>query len=104
MQYLDKEKEKLHNEPIYIEGSKDDIIVEVALQYCETYHEVVSGYANNINTHEGGTHLTGLRRALTSTVNKYARDVKMLKEKDLSVVIIVVWEQILFMVLQGVLK
>lgn len=82
VKYLDTDKEQLHAEPIYIEGNKDDIIVEVAMQYCETYHEVVSGYANNINTHEGGSHLTGLRRALTSTINKYARDVKMLKEKD----------------------
>ena len=82
VKYLDDNKEKLHPEPIFIEGSKDDIIVELALQYCETYHELISGYANNINTHEGGTHLTGLRRALTSTVNKYARDVKMLRDKD----------------------
>lgn len=82
VKYLDNAKEQLHPEPIYIEGSRDDIIVEVAMQYCETYNEVISGYANNINTHEGGTHLTGLRRALTSSVNKYARDVKMLKDKD----------------------
>jgi DNA gyrase subunit B len=76
---LNKNKKPLHPDPIYVSGEKDDIIVEVALQYNDGYTETVFCYANNINNIEGGTHLTGFRGALTRTVNKYAEDKGLLK-------------------------
>jgi DNA gyrase subunit B len=76
---LNKNKNTLHPKPIYVSGEKDDIIVEVALQYHDGYTETIFSYANNINNLEGGTHLTGFRGALTRTVNKYAEDHGLLK-------------------------
>jgi DNA gyrase subunit B len=81
---LNKNKKPLHPEPIYVSGEKDDIIVEVALQYNDGYTETVFCYANNINNIEGGTHLTGFRGALTRTVNKYAEDKGFLKNAKVS--------------------
>ncbi|MFI5323807.1 MAG: DNA topoisomerase (ATP-hydrolyzing) subunit B, partial [Thermodesulfobacteriota bacterium] len=81
---LNKNKKPLHPEPIYVLGEKDDIIVEVALQYNDGYTETVFCYANNINNIEGGTHLTGFRGALTRTVNKYAEDKGLLKNAKVS--------------------
>src|SRR5215204_3455830 len=76
-------REPLHPKVVYIEDSKDDMgEVEVALQWNNSYQEALLSFANNINTHEGGTHLSGFRSALTGTVNKYARQVGELKEKD----------------------
>ena len=77
---LNKNKKPLHPEPIYVSGERDDIIVEVALQYNDSYSEILFSYANNINNIEGGTHLTGFRGALTRSVNKYAEDKGLLKE------------------------
>lgn len=79
VQELNKNKNTLHPKPIYVSGEKDDIIVEVALQYHDGYTETIFSYANNINNIEGGTHLTGFRGALTRTVNKYAEDHGLLK-------------------------
>jgi len=79
VQELNKNKNNLHPKPIYISGEKDDIIVEVALQYHDGYNETIFCYANNISNLEGGTHLTGFRGALTRTVNKYAEDHGLLK-------------------------
>ncbi len=79
VQELNKNKNTLHPKPIYVSGEKDDIIVEVALQYHDGYTETIFCYANNINNIEGGTHLTGFRGALTRTVNKYAEDQGLLK-------------------------
>ncbi|HEX3037166.1 MAG TPA: DNA topoisomerase (ATP-hydrolyzing) subunit B [Thermodesulfobacteriota bacterium] len=76
---LNKNKNSLHPKPIYVSGTKDDIIVEVALQYHDGYSETIFSYANNINNIEGGTHLTGFRGALTRTINKYAEDHGLLK-------------------------
>ncbi|REJ85358.1 MAG: DNA topoisomerase (ATP-hydrolyzing) subunit B [Bacteroidetes bacterium] len=70
--YLDANREKLIPEPIYIEGEKSGIPVEVAMQYNTSFNENVHSYVNNINTHEGGTHLAGFRRALTRTLKSYA--------------------------------
>ncbi len=81
---LNKNKKPLHPEPIYISGTKDDIIVEVALQYNDSYSETIFAYANNINNIEGGTHLTGFRGALTRTVNKYAEDKGLVKNAKVS--------------------
>ncbi len=74
VRFLDASRETITPEPIYFEGEKDGIPVEVAMQYNNEYKENVFTYVNNINTHEGGTHLTGFRRGLTSTLSKYAKD------------------------------
>jgi len=70
--YLDEAREKLMPEPIEIEGEKNGVPVEVAMQYNTTFSENIHSYVNNINTHEGGTHLSGFRRALTRTLKSYA--------------------------------
>jgi len=81
-QYLDRNREALIQDVIYFEGEKDNIPVEVALTYNTSYTENIQAYVNNINTHEGGTHLSGFRRGLTSTLKKYAVESGMLaKEK-----------------------
>jgi len=81
-QYIDRNREALVQDVIYFEGEKDNIPVEVALTYNTSYTENIQAYVNNINTHEGGTHLSGFRRGLTNTLKKYAVDSGMLaKEK-----------------------
>lgn len=82
VEYLNKKKDCLHSEPIYIARAEDDIFVEVAMQYNTSYVENVYSYANNIATVEGGTHLTGFRSALTKVINDYARKFKLLKDSD----------------------
>ncbi len=79
VKYLNESRETIHN-PIYIEGEKDNTPVEIAFQYSTAYSENVSSYVNNINTHEGGTHLTGFRTALTRTLNNYAVKNKLVKD------------------------
>ncbi|WP_040951120.1 DNA topoisomerase (ATP-hydrolyzing) subunit B [Gorillibacterium massiliense] len=81
VQYLNRNREALHD-PIYTEGSKDSISVEVALQYNDSYNENIFSYANNIHTHEGGTHESGFKSALTRILNDYARKNGGLKESD----------------------
>ncbi|PDH52960.1 MAG: DNA topoisomerase (ATP-hydrolyzing) subunit B [Bacteroidetes bacterium MED-G17] len=78
VQYLDSTRTTLIPEPIYVEGEKDGIPVEVALQYNNGYSENIHSYVNNINTIEGGTHVAGFRRSLTRTLKKYAENSKML--------------------------
>ncbi|MFM7015612.1 MAG: DNA topoisomerase (ATP-hydrolyzing) subunit B [Bacteroidota bacterium] len=78
VEYLDKTREKLMEDPIYMEGEKSGIPVEVALSYNSSFNENVHSYVNNINTHEGGTHLAGFRRALTRTLKNYAEKEGML--------------------------
>ncbi len=80
--YINRSKTAINEKPIYIEGEKDTNIVEVALQYTDTYNENIYTYVNNINTEEGGTHLSGLKQALTRTINDYARKINALKEGD----------------------
>lgn len=80
--FLDKDKDMINPKPIYLEGEKNNIIVEVAMQYCDTYSENIFTYVNNINTEEGGTHLSGFRKALTRTINAYARANKILKDNE----------------------
>jgi DNA gyrase subunit B len=80
--YLDRNRESLISEVVYFEGEKDGIPVEVALTYNTSYTENIQAYVNNINTYEGGTHLSGFRRGLTNTLKKYATDSGLLaKEK-----------------------
>lgn len=82
VRYVDENKDKINEEPIYIEGIKENNIVEVAIQYCDTYNENIFTFVNNINTEEGGTHLSGFKQALTHTINDYARKIGTLKEND----------------------
>ncbi|MDR0970005.1 MAG: DNA topoisomerase (ATP-hydrolyzing) subunit B [Lentimicrobiaceae bacterium] len=80
LSYLDENREKLTPDPIAISGERNEVPVEIALQYNTSFTENLHSYVNNINTHEGGTHLTGFRRALTRTLKKYADDNKMLEK------------------------
>ena len=81
VEYLNKNKEKLHPKPIYIEKA-GDFPVEIAIQYTTSYSENIYTFVNNINTIEGGTHLEGFKRALTKVFNDYAKSKNLLKEKD----------------------
>ena len=72
VQFLNSARKALHNEIVYIETSRDDVEIELAFQYNDGYNENVFSFVNNINTHEGGTHLTGFKSALTRTINAYA--------------------------------
>ncbi|HFI0578102.1 TPA: DNA topoisomerase (ATP-hydrolyzing) subunit B [Streptococcus suis] len=82
VEYLNENKDVIFDTPIYTEGEMDDITVEVAMQYTTSYHENVVSFANNIHTHEGGTHEQGFRTALTRVINDYAKKNKILKEND----------------------
>lgn len=79
---LNKSKDVLHEEPIYVEGEKDGISVEVAMQYNDGFTSQIYSYANNIHTHEGGTHEYGFKTALTRVINDYARKNQIFKESD----------------------
>lgn len=78
IEYLDETREKLMPDPICIEGEKNDIPIDIAMQYNSSFAENIHSYVNNINTHEGGTHLAGFRRALTRTLKNYAEKSGML--------------------------
>ena len=80
--YLNRSKASLYNQVIYCEGVKDDVLVEVAMQHNDSYTENIYSFVNNINTPEGGTHLTGFKNALTKTLNDYARKNKLLKDNE----------------------
>jgi DNA gyrase subunit B len=79
VQHLNKNKNVLHEDVIYFEATKDDVIVEVALQYNDGYNDNTHSFANNINTIEGGTHLSGFKAAMTRTLNDYARKNSLIK-------------------------
>ena len=82
VQFLNKNKEKIHEDVIYVEGERDGISVEIALQYNTSVAGNLYSFANNINTHEGGTHEAGFRTALTRIVNNYAKKLNALKGED----------------------
>jgi DNA gyrase subunit B len=82
VRFLNENKEPMHQKVVYFEGEEDEGAVEVAMQWNGSYQESIFSFANNINTHEGGTHLSGFRSALTRTLNAYARNRGILKEKD----------------------
>ena len=82
VRHLNRNKEPLHSRPIYVDRREGSTLVEVALQYNDTYTENVLGFANNINTVDGGTHVTGFRSALTSSLNDWARKAGVLKAGD----------------------
>ena len=82
VEYINKAKTALYDEVIYCEGQRGDVQVEVAMQHNDTYTESTYSFVNNINTPEGGTHLTGFKNALTKTFNDYARNKKLLKDNE----------------------
>ncbi|MGJ7044716.1 DNA topoisomerase (ATP-hydrolyzing) subunit B [Thermoanaerobacterium thermosulfurigenes] len=82
VKYLNRNKEVLHPEPIYMESKSDTYEVEVAMQYNDSYTENIFSFANNIDTREGGTHLIGFKTALTKVINDYARKFNIIKEND----------------------
>jgi DNA gyrase subunit B len=86
VQYLNQNKAAVNDKPIYMRGEKDGIDVEIALQWNDGYAEIVYSFANNINTHEGGTHLSGFRSALTRTINSYVAKNNLAKDlKDANI-------------------
>jgi DNA gyrase subunit B len=82
VRHLNENKDTLHRKTIFFDGEEDEGQVEVAMQWNASYQESIFSFANNINTHEGGSHLSGFRAALTRTLNAYARSKGLLKEKD----------------------
>src|SRR5690606_28414883 len=81
VKYLDENRDPLMQQPIFIQGEVDDTPVAVALQYNSTYNENVHSFVNNINTHEGGTHVSGFRRALTRSLKTFAEKNNLIKGK-----------------------
>lgn len=81
VKYLDENRQTLHK-PVYIEGEKDDTPVEISFEYNDSYSDNIFSYVNNINTHEGGSHLVGFKTALTRTLNNYAYKNKLIKENS----------------------
>ncbi|MBO1514969.1 MULTISPECIES: DNA topoisomerase (ATP-hydrolyzing) subunit B [Metabacillus] len=82
VEHLNRTREVIHDEPVYIEGEKDGITTEVAIQYNDSYTSNIYSFANNIHTYEGGTHEAGFKTALTRVINDYARKNKIFKEND----------------------
>ena len=82
VQFLNSQKKPVHQEVIYIETERDDIGIELAMQYNDSYADTTFSFVNNINTHEGGTHLTGFKSALTRVVNQYVQKSNALNKKD----------------------
>ncbi len=86
VKYLNKSKTPLYDDILYFEGKKDNVYVEVAMQHNDSYTESAYSFVNNINTPEGGTHLTGFRNAITKTFNDYARNAKLLKDSEANLI------------------
>ena len=82
VRFINQDKTVLHENIIHLEGEEDDVYFEVAMQYNNSYNDNIYSFVNNINTHDGGTHEEGVRRALTRILNNYARKNNILKEKD----------------------
>lgn len=85
VEYLNRAKSPLHSQPIYFQGEKEGVEIEIAIQYNDGYDEKIFTFANNINTHEGGTHLSGFRAALTRTMNNYASANNLLKNVKVAI-------------------
>lgn len=83
IKYLDENKTPLHNEPVYFQHAGDEMEIEIAFQYNETYQENIFSFANNINTIDGGTHLSGFKKGLTRTINTYIGNNNLLKNNKL---------------------
>jgi len=85
VRYLNSKKEPLHNDVIFTEGDKDKVIVEIAIQYTDSYNENIFSFVNNINTIEGGTHLVGFKTALTRVINDYAKKAGLINDNDVAI-------------------
>lgn len=85
VEYLGKNKSPLHKQPIYISGKREDVEIEVAIQYNNSYKEQIYTFANNINTHDGGSHLVGFKTAVTRTINSYINAKNVLKGKKVNI-------------------
>ncbi len=83
--YLNNKKEPLHEDIIYTEGKREKVMVELSLQYTDSYNENIFSFVNNINTIEGGSHLVGFKTALTRVINDYAKKYNLLKENDVAI-------------------
>ncbi len=82
VQLLNKNKKGIHPDIIYVEGQEDDVLMEIAMQYNDTYNASVYSFTNNINTYEGGTHEEGVKRSLTRVINNYAKNARYIKDND----------------------
>ncbi len=82
VEHINKSKDPIHKDVVYFEKSQEDYIVEVAMQYTDSYAESIYTFANNVNNHDGGTHLSGFKAAMTRTINDYARKANLLKENQ----------------------
>ncbi|MFC0186648.1 DNA topoisomerase (ATP-hydrolyzing) subunit B [Fictibacillus aquaticus] len=82
VEHINRSREPIHEEPIFVEGEKDGISIEIALQYNDSYTSNIYSFANNINTHEGGTHESGFKTALTRVINDYGRKNNLFKDND----------------------
>ncbi len=82
VKFINKDKTVIHDQIIHLEGEEDNVFFEVAMQYNSSYNDNIYSFVNNINTHDGGTHEEGVKRALTRIINSYARKANILKEKD----------------------
>lgn len=82
VKFINQEKTSIHENIIHLTGEEDNVVFEVALQYTNGYNDNIYSFVNNINTHDGGTHEEGVKRALTRVINSYARKTNILKEKD----------------------
>lgn len=82
VEHLNRSKEVLHEDPIYVEGEKDGVLVEVSIQYNDGFTGNIYSFTNNIHTYEGGTHEFGFKTALTRVINDYARKNGLIKEND----------------------
>lgn len=82
VEFLNEDRESLHDQVIHLEGEEDDIVVEIALQYTTSYNTSLLSFANNIHTHEGGTHESGFKAALTRVINEYGRKQNIIKENS----------------------
>ena len=84
VEHLSKHKKSIHQDPIYIERNKDNCDLEMALQYNDSYTEEIFTFVNNVNTRDGGTHLSGFKSALTRTINSYASQNNLLKNSGVT--------------------
>ncbi|MFP3359808.1 DNA topoisomerase IV subunit B, partial [Planococcus sp. SIMBA_143] len=82
VEHLNRSREALHEEPIFVEGEREGISVEIAVQYNDGFASNIYSFANNINTHEGGSHEYGFKTALTRVINDYARKNSLFRETD----------------------
>jgi DNA gyrase subunit B len=82
VEYLNKNKGKIHEEPVYFEGEKEGVILELAMEWSDTYQENLFSFVNNINTRDGGTHVVGFKAALTRTINDFLKESKLGKKMD----------------------